>query len=140
VNGGYVYKANVVYAGVDLLGIDEIDIKTSTYKIDFYLWFRYRPNDRDVDFKPDDFVFTNSEGDAEITPIREETNADGTILKTYRVSGTFKNQFRFYDYPFEHQDLIVEFRNQNATTSFIQYVVDRIGMRYDSENTLLANY
>ena len=140
VNGGYVYKANVVYAGVDLLGIDEIDIKTSTYRMDFYLWFRYRPNDRDIDFKPDDFVFTNAEGEMEIVPIREETNSDGTILKTYRVSGAFKNQFRFYDYPFEHQDLIVEFRNQNATTSFIQYVVDRVGMRYESDNTLLANY
>ena len=140
VNGGYVYKANVVYSGVDLLSIDEIDIKTSTYKMDFYLWFRYRPNNRDIDFKPDDFVFTNAEGDAEIVPIREETNADGTILKTYRVSGTFKNQFRFYDYPFEHQNLIIEFRNQNATTSFIQYVVDRIGMRYDSKEKLLANY
>lgn len=140
VNGGYVYKANVVYSGIDLLGIDEIDIKTSTYLVDFYLWFRYRPNEQDVDFKPDDFVFTNAEGEVEIAPIREETNADGTVLKTYRVSGTFKNQFRFYDYPFEHQELIVEFRNQNATTSFIQYVVDRIGMRYQSEETLLANY
>ncbi|HEU0050299.1 MAG TPA: hypothetical protein VFQ43_22110, partial [Nitrososphaera sp.] len=140
VNGGYVYKANVVYSGVDLLSIDEIDIKTSTYKMDFYLWFRYRPNDRDVDFKPDDFVFTNAEGDVEIAPIREETNADGTVLKTYRVSGVFKNQFRFYDYPFEHQSLVVEFRNQNATTSFIQYVVDRIGMRYTNEDKLLANY
>ncbi len=60
---------------------------------------------------------------------------DGTVLKTYRVSGTFKNQFSFYDYPFEHQNLIVEFRNQNATTSFIQYVVDRPGMRYESEIT-----
>ena len=140
VNGGYVYKANIVYSGVDLLGIDEIDIKTSTYRVDFYLWFRYRPNERDVDFKPDDFVFTNAEGDVEIAPIREETNADGTVLKTYRVSGTFKHQFRFYDYPFEHQELIVEFRNQNATTSFIQYVVDRIGMRYENEDRLLANY
>ena len=140
VNGGYVYKANVVYAGVDLLGIDEIDIKTSTYNVDFYLWFRYRPNDRDVDFKPDEFVFTNAEGDVEVIPVREETNSDGTILKTYRASGTFKNQFRFYDYPFDNQDLIIEFRNQNATTSFIQYVVDRTGMRYDSEDKLLVNY
>jgi raffinose/stachyose/melibiose transport system substrate-binding protein len=140
VNGGYVYKANVVYAGIDLLGIDEIDIKTSTYKVDFYLWFRYRPNEHDPDFKPDEFVFTNAEGDTEIVPIRDESNSDGTVLKTYRVSGTFKNQFKFYDYPFEHQDLIVEFRNQNATTSFIQYVVDRTGMRYQSEDTLLKNY
>lgn len=141
VNGGYVYKANVVYSGVDILSIEEIDIKTSTYNVDFYLWFRYRPNERDEDFKPDEFVFTNAEAEPETALIREETNSDGTVLKTYRVSGTFKNQFRFYDYPFDHQNLVVEFRNQNATTSFIQYVVDRIGMRYENDDQkLLENF
>ena len=140
VNGAYVYKANVVYAGVDLLGIEEIDIKTSTYKVDFYLWFRYRPSEQDEDFKPEDFVFTNAEGEWEEVPIREELNSDGTFLKTYRVSGVFKNQFQFYEYPFDHQDLIVEFRNQNANTSFIQYVVDQIGMRYEDEVSLLNNF
>ncbi len=141
VNGSYVYKANVVYSGVDILSIEEIDIKASTYNVDFYLWFRYRPNEQDEDFKPDEFVFTNAEGEPDTTLIREETNSDGTVLKTYRVNGTFKNQFRFYDYPFEHQNLIIEFRNQNATTSFIQYVVDRIGMRYENDDKqLLANF
>jgi len=140
VNGGYVYKANVVYAGVDLLGIEEIDIKTSTYKVDFYLWLRYRPNDQDEDFQPDDFVFTNAEGEWDMVPLREELNSDGTYLKTYRISGIFKNQFQFYEYPFDHQDLIIEFRNQNANTSFIQYVVDQIGMRYDDEQQLLENF
>lgn len=140
VNGAYVYKANVVYAGVDLLGIEEIDIKTSTYKVDFYLWFRYRPNEQDAEFQPDDFVFTNAEGDIESILIREELNSDGTFLKTYRVSGVFKNQFQFYEYPFDHQDLIIEFRNQNANTSFIQYVVDQIGMRYEGEEALLNNF
>lgn len=140
VDGGYVYKANVVYAGVDILGIDEIDIKTSTYKVDFYLWFRYRPNEQDTEFKPEDFVFTNAESTDEPVLIRDEVNADGTMLKTYRVTGVFKNQFQFHDYPFDHQKLIVEFRNQNATTSFIQYVVDRIGMRYKSETDLIDNF
>ena len=140
VNGDYVYRANVVYAGIDLLGIEDIDIKTSTYKMDFYLWFRYRPNDQDEAFKPDDFVFTNAAGEVEQITIREEANADGTVLKTYRINGVFKDQFQFHEYPFDHQSLIVEFRNQNATTSFIQYVVDRVGMRYESESDLLANF
>lgn len=140
VNGGYVYKANIVYAGVDILSIQEIDIKASTYKMDFYLWFRYRPNDRDADFKPDEFVFTNAESEPEKILVREEEfEDDGTVLKTYRISGVFKGQFRFHDYPFDRQNLIVEFRNQNAATSFIQYVVDRIGMRYESEAQLLDN-
>jgi branched-chain amino acid transport system substrate-binding protein len=140
VDGRYVYKANVIYAGIDLLGIEEIDIKTSTYNVDFYLWFRYRPNDLDEEFQPDDFVFTNAEGDPESILIREQENADGTYLKTYRVSGIFKNQFQFYDYPFDHQTLAVEFRNQNATTSYIQYVVDQIGMRYEEDHELLTNF
>ncbi|NWG07889.1 MAG: extracellular solute-binding protein [Chloroflexi bacterium] len=141
VNGGYVYVANVVYAGVDLLGIDEIDIKTSTYKVDFYLWFRYRPHEQDAEFKPEEFVFTNIESmDGDPALVREAANSDGTVLKTYRVSGVFKNQFRFYDYPFDRQKLVVEFRNQNAATSFIQYVVDRIGMRYTTGEDLLNNF
>lgn len=140
VNGAYVYKANVVYAGVDLLGIEEIDIKTSTYKVDFYLWFRYRPNDQDEEFTPDDFVFTNAVGEWESAPLREEPNSDGTFLKTYRISGVFKNQFQFHEYPFDHQNLVIEFRNQNANTSFIQYVVDQIGMRYEDEQSLLENF
>jgi len=140
VNGDYVYRSNVVYVGIDLLGIDDIDIKTSTYKMDFYLWFRYRPNEQDSSYKPEDFFFTNSEGEFEITPLREEDNSDGTALKVYRVSGTFKGQFQFHDYPFDHQTLTIELRNQNATTSFIQYVVDRVGMRYQTEDELLENF
>ena len=140
-NGNYVYVSNVVYAGMDLLGIDEIDIKTSTYKMDFYLWFRYLPHEQDPEFIPDEFVFTNLESaDNDPVLIREESNSDGTVLKTYRVSGVFKNQFHFYDYPFDRQELVIEFRNQDATTTFIQYVVDRVGMRYETEDTLLDNF
>ncbi len=139
-NGDYVYQSNVVYAGIDLLGIDDIDIKTSTYKLDFYLWFRYRPNELDEAFKPEDFLFTNAQSEPEITLLRAEENGDGTVLKTYRVVGTFKEQFQFHNYPFDRQVLSLEFRNQSATTSFIQYVVDRVGMRFENEEELLDNY
>lgn len=140
VNGDYVYRSNVVYVGIDLLGVDNIDIKTSTYKMDFYLWFRYRPNEQDPAYRPEDFVFMNADGEFEFTPLRDEANPDGTVLKTYRVSGTFKEQFQFHNYPFDHQTLTVELRNQSATTTFIQYVVDRVGMRYGDENELLENF
>ena len=139
VNGDYVHRTNVVYVGMDLLGIDEIDIKNSTYKMDFYLWFRYRPNEQDAAYKPEDFVFTNVDGEFELTPLRDDVNADGTVLKTYRVSGVFKDQFQFHDYPFDHQLLTIELRNQNANTTFIQYVVDRVGMRYHTDAELLEN-
>ena len=146
VNGDYVHVSNVVYSGIDIVRIDEIDLKNSTYKIEFYLWFRYRPNEQDKEFTPDNFVFTNVKDSLETVLVREEPapggtpNPDGAVLRTYRVSGVFRGQFSFHDYPFDQQKLVIEFRNQTATTSFIQYVVDRAGMRYSSDQALLDNY
>ncbi len=142
VDGKYVYVANVVYAGVDMIDIHDVDIKSSTYVMDFYLWFRYRANLEDRDFKPAVFVFTNavSLDDASYTPVRDPETTNGITTETYRVTGTFKNQFHFYEYPFDTQDLTIQFRNKDATTTFIQYVVDRIGMQYQSEEALTKHF
>lgn len=140
VHGKYVYVANVVYAGVDMIGIHDVDIKTSTYVMDFYLWFRYRANSQD--FKPSSFVFTNqvSVDESSFTPIREPETTNGITTETYRVTGTFKNPFYFYEYPFDRQSLSIQFRNQDATTTYIQYVVDRIGMQYRNEDALRQHF
>jgi len=142
VNGKYVYVANVVYAGVDMIDIHDVDIKTSTYVMDFYLWFRYRANSENKDFKPANFVFTNvaSLEDSSYVPLRDPETINGITTETYRVTGTFKNQFFFYEYPFDMQDLAIQFRNKDATTTFIQYVVDRIGMQYQSEAALTKHF
>ena len=144
VNGKYVYVANVVYAGVDLIDIHDVDIKTSTYAMDFYLWFRYRANIEDPNFQPTAFVFTNavSIDDNSMTPIREpETDeVTGITTVTYRVTGVFKNPFYFYEYPFDVQELSIQLRNKDATTSYIQYVVDRIGMQYLNEDALTKHF
>ena len=140
VHGKYVYVANVVYAGVDMIGIHDVDVKTSTYAMDFYLWFRYRANTQD--FKPGSFVFTNqvSVDESSFTPIREPATTNGITTETYRVTGTFKNPFYFYEYPFDRQALSIQFRNQDATTTYVQYVVDRIGMQYRNEETLRKHF
>jgi ABC-type glycerol-3-phosphate transport system substrate-binding protein/ABC-type branched-subunit amino acid transport system substrate-binding protein len=142
VNGKYVYVANVVYAGVDMIDIHDLDIKTSTYVMDFYLWFRYRAHLEDTEFKPASFAFTNavSVEDGANTPIREPETVDGITTETYRVTGTFKNPFYFYDYPFDRQALSLQFRNTDATTTYIQYVVDRIGMQYRNESALAKHF
>jgi branched-chain amino acid transport system substrate-binding protein len=142
VNGKYVYVANVVYAGVDMIDVHDVDIKSSTYVMDFYLWFRYRANLEDQAFKPATFVFTNAVSFEEVsyTPVREPETINGMTAETYRVTGTFKSPFHFYEYPFDTQDLTLQFRNQEATTTFVQYVVDRIGMQYQSEEALTKHF
>lgn len=142
VNGQYVYVANVVYAGVDMIDIRDVDIKTSTYVMDFYLWFRYRANSQDAAFQPASFVFTNavSVDDSSYTPVREPETTNDITTETYRVTGTFKNPFDFYEYPFDRQELNIQFRNKDATTAYIQYVIDRIGMQYRNEDALAEHF
>ncbi len=50
-DGKYVYATNVIYTGMDIIEIREIDQKASTYNADFYLWFRYKPKEQDPEFQ-----------------------------------------------------------------------------------------
>lgn len=143
VNGEKVFKVNMVYAGIDVLNISDIDIKTSSYKMDFYLWFRFPATINTDEIKPDQFVFINalSLDDGYNVPASEVSD-DRTGLKTitYRVAGIFKNQFSFYEYPFDVQSLPIQFRNDKATSSSIQYAVDRIGMQYPNDAALEEHF
>jgi len=136
-DGRYVYVVNMIYTGIDIIEMREISQIASTYTADFYLWFRYKPQTNSA-FKPDNIIFMNAESINSKDVIREETTADGSVYKTLRVSGTFKNQFNFQAYPFDQQDLVIRFRNQDANASFIQYAVDRPGMRYNTDADLLT--
>ncbi len=140
VNGEYVNVVNVVYTGIDLIEVSDVDIKTSTYLVDFYLWFRYRPSASEAGIKPENIVFTNLASGESVDlgdPISEVQTGD-SLLRTYRVTATFKNDFTFQEYPFDQQTLLLQMRNQTATTSEIQYVVDRVGMQYGSDQSLLG--
>ncbi len=140
VNGEYVNVVNVVYTGLDLIEVTSVDVKASTYVVDFYLWFRYRSNVPEAGTDPENILFTNLAAGESVTldtPVSEEYIGD-TILRTYRVTATFKNDFNFHEYPFDTQRLIVQMRNQTATASEIQYVVDKVGMQYKDEESLLG--
>lgn len=127
-DGYYVYVTHIIYTGMDIIELSNLDQKTSTYTADFYLWFRYLPNETDPDFLPENYTFTNAESTSDPKIVSSETTNDGSVYKTYRISGQFKHEFQFQAYPFDRQDLPIQFRNQNAESSLIEYVIDRPGM------------
>ena len=138
-DGRYVYVTHIVYTGMDLIEIRDLDQKTSTYTSDFYLWFRYIPSENNSDFLPENIAFVNAQSISSNDLVRDETTGDGSAYKTFRISGVFKNEFNFRAYPFDYQDLVMQFRNQNAEAFFIQYVIDRPGMRYPTNDDLLLH-
>ena len=142
VDDTYMYKTNIVYTGIDINEIRNLDEKTSSYLVDFYLWFRFQG-----DIDADNIEFLNygtdrmDSGDKlELDdPIDEEVIA-GITYRCYRVKADFQEEFWFHDYPFDRQKLAVRFRHANLTRDNLIYVVDVVGMRDTVAREVLSNW
>ena len=142
VDGKYRHKTNIVYTGIDINEIRNLDEKTSSYLVDFYLWFRYRG-----DIDADNIEFTNygtdrmDSGDKlELDDPIEESKIGDIKYRVYRVKADFKEKFRFDDYPFDRQQLAVRFRHKNLTRDNLIYVIDEVGMRDTVADEVIANW
>jgi branched-chain amino acid transport system substrate-binding protein len=142
VDGRYMQRVNIVYAGIDINEIRNLDEKNSSYLVDFYLWFRFQGN-----IKADDIEFTNY-GAARLdsgetlklnAPIDEKI-VDNFTYRVYRIKADFQEKFRFDDYPFDRQQLAVRFRHNNLTRDNLIYVVDLVGMRDTVAQQIVSNW
>lgn len=135
VNNQYMYKTQIVYTGIDLNEITNLDLRTSSYTMDFYLWFRYRGQG-----DPTRIQFLNAIGEVEWGEPIAESITNGVTYKAYRLRGLFRGEFDFRDFPFDQQHLTVQFRHQNLPRHRLIYVRDEIGMRDTSDESLLSRW
>ena len=142
IDGKYRHLTNIVYTGIDINEIRNLDEKTSSYLVDFYLWFRFQG-----DIDADNIEFTNYGTDRMDSgeklqldePINQEV-VDGVNYRVYRVKADFQEEFWFNDYPFDRQKLAVRFRHTNQTRDNLIYVVDVVGMRDTVAQDVLTNW
>jgi branched-chain amino acid transport system substrate-binding protein len=143
--GQYMYKTNIVYTGIDFNEISQLDIKNSTYHLDFYLWFRSQKgvDASNIEFQNAVDSFQKLKSDKAII---EESAALGNLIedsgeevsyKAYRVKADFKGQFYFRDYPFDTQQLAVRFSHTQLTHHNIIYVVDFVGLEKTDAQSIL---
>ncbi len=133
-NSQYMYKTNVVYSGIEIQKIRDIDLEDFSYTMEFSLWFRY----------PDGFDVENIEFLNAVTPIQlttstekeasgeeeargiliEEQTSPGRLFvyRRYDVIGRFKADF-LPSVPGKHV-LGVMFRHRNLTRDSLVYVID----------------
>ena len=142
VNGKYMHQTNIVYTGIDINEIRNLDEKTSSYLVDFYLWFRFKGG-----IDADKIEFTNygtdrmDSGDKlELDEPIESEIIDGITYRVYRIKADFKEKFRFNDYPFDRQKLAIRFRHANLTRDNLIYVVDLVGMRDIIASEVISNW
>ncbi len=127
----YLKKTDIVYVGLDINEISYLDEKTSTYVVDFYLWFRYQGN-----LNPDQIEFSNYGIDrldaGERLTVGEPIQSgeeNGVKYKIYRIKTDFHEEFDFQNYPFDKQVLSVRFRHTDLTRDDLIYAIDLIGMQ-----------
>ncbi|MCS6993270.1 MAG: ABC transporter substrate-binding protein [Anaerolineales bacterium] len=115
---------DVVYVGMDINEVSELDTQTGTYLLDFYLWLRAREP-----MNPQDFVFLQLAEPIEFGDPVIETFENGVAYRAYHVKAKFKGNFVYHDYPFDQQRLGVKMKHKFKSAQELLLVPDTIGMR-----------
>lgn len=107
-----------VETGIWLVNLEKVDLAASSYKLDFYLWFKFDPSEISLeDIK--EFEFING------APTKYEISANKEQgYLEYRVKGDFIKTFDFTRYPFETQELSIELEHKNLNASSLIYKAD----------------
>lgn len=128
----YSYKINVVYTGIELNAIDELDMENLTAKMDFYMWFRYQG---EIDTR--NIEFTNAvEPISLVAPVHETTKNQMTYC-LYHITGKFRVDFRPSLHSFGQHLIGVSFRPRGMDRNNLIFVKDILGMRLSSNRTML---
>ncbi|MDM8564525.1 ABC transporter substrate-binding protein [Candidatus Halobeggiatoa sp. HSG11] len=135
VDNNLVYQTKIVYTGIDINAVSNLDIKNSSYTVDFYLWFRYRG-----EFDSHNIEFINSVKPIKLGEPIDKTLINDTHHEVYRIKANFKGDFLFQDYPFDQQKLAIKFRHVHMTREKLIYVVDIVGLRQTSSEAILDKF
>ncbi len=107
-----------VKVGVWLVNVEKVDLSANSYRLDFYLWFKFNPSEISLnDIKS--FEFING------APTKYEVKADGDAgYLEYRVRGDFITSFDFSDYQFEKHEVVVKIEPTKLDVSNIIFETD----------------
>jgi branched-chain amino acid transport system substrate-binding protein len=116
-----IQQTNIVYTGVRLNKIVNINFNDSTYDLDFLIWFRFKE-----EFNETDIVFEDAVNPVKLgSPILEEEEENVTF-RMYHVKATFTTTFTFDDFPFETHMINVRFHHKRLKNSNLIFIGDKI--------------
>jgi len=122
IDNQYLQKTNVVYTGLEINQIRELDIKNLTYQLDFNLWFRFWG-----DFDSKKLVFFNALEPVFLSEPKIETQGAMTY-HVYQGKGLFRADFLVKPYTFKEHILGVSFYHSDLNRHHLIYVTDVLGM------------
>ena len=136
---GHLGHPSEITVGVYVNDIQSIDLRTHSYVIDFYVWFRWNPKDSHLDpAKTVEFMNRyDPEGHVEETLYEEpQPQPDGSLYQIIRHQGPFSVKFPVAAYPFDRQQLLVHFEDSDDPSDKLIYSPDKIPIIINPDITL----
>lgn len=114
-----------VTVGMYINDIQAIDLRTHSYGMDFYLWFRWVGDDINP---AEGFEFMNTfDPEAHVETVLYDTpqpQPDGSLYQIVRHQGLFTTKFPIRNYPFDHQDLHIAVEDAEEGAESLVYIAD----------------
>lgn len=123
-------KPEKVYVGAYINDIQNLDIKTHSYELDVYFWFRWQNPELNPAagmeiINPSELwghiLIPDPSEEGEEPEVLEES---GELYKVFRVQGRFSKKLPLYNYPYDKQKLAILFEDTSSTADDIVYVPD----------------
>jgi potassium efflux system protein len=123
VNDRFMFKTNVVYVGVKINEVSDLDFQKEIATIDMTIWFRYRGN-----FSPQDLHITNSVEPVVLDKAEESKDSEDVQYRRYRIKQKFKFNFTNAKRAYGQHIAGISFRHRQLNRNNVTYVVDVLGM------------
>jgi hypothetical protein len=116
---------DIVRVGALVNDIQQLDLQSHSYNVDMYIWFKWDNPKIDPSRS---FEFLNSfELWGHITSYetaKPQVLPDGSLYQVLRNQGKFNTKLPLERYPFDSQNLLMEFEDSSADASKLVYVPD----------------
>jgi len=122
---------DTVYTGIYVTSIHDIDFKQKEYRVNLWLWMRYK--NRDFDFAnklemPQAKTFEKSFSTLD--------SANGYYTMLVKLQCVMKDSWRITNFPFDQQKLRLSFENSQFDNRYLIFAPDTLGKHYDPRFTL----
>lgn len=123
VNNRFMFKTNVVYVGLSVNEISDVDRQKETATLDLSVWFRYSGK-----FSPQDLEIANALEPVQFGNPEEIRDDDGIQYRRYRIKQKFALNFAGYKRSYNQHVAGISFRHRQLNRNNLMYVVDVLGM------------
>ncbi len=123
VNDRFMYRTNVVYAGVQMEKILDLNADTNVAEMEFVVWFRWRGT-----LDPQNIVFPNAITPIQLTSPEREGKSGDLSYRSYRVRSKFYMNYSDEPHRYGTQIVEVKFRHRTLSRNNLMYVTDVLGM------------